>query len=106
MKRSSESPVTPDTQGRGYDIVATDAAAWPDCPVPFVQADLCDAAATREIIVCTSLRYTPLFCLRGFHQVFFIFWPRSNFCSRTIRFNSQPSAQGSAAGVAVRSWNS
>jgi nucleoside-diphosphate-sugar epimerase len=33
-----------------YDLLATDIAPWPDCPVPFVRADLGDAAATDELL--------------------------------------------------------
>jgi nucleoside-diphosphate-sugar epimerase len=33
-----------------FDVLATDMAPWPDCPVPFVRADLCDAEATNELL--------------------------------------------------------
>lgn len=33
-----------------YDVVATDIAPWPDCPVTFVRADLCDAAAATDVL--------------------------------------------------------
>src|SRR4051812_9603821 len=34
----------------GLEVLATDLAPWPDCPVPFVRADLCDADATNEVL--------------------------------------------------------
>jgi nucleoside-diphosphate-sugar epimerase len=39
-------------RGRGHDLVASDAAPFPDCPadVRFVQADLCDADATEALL--------------------------------------------------------
>jgi len=37
-------------RGAQYDVLATDLAPFPDCPVPFVRADLCDAAATEELL--------------------------------------------------------
>ena len=32
------------------DLVATDLVPWPDCPVPFVQADLMDAGAVQSVL--------------------------------------------------------
>jgi len=36
--------------GQRYDILATDRVPFPASPVPFVQADLCDAAAATELL--------------------------------------------------------
>jgi nucleoside-diphosphate-sugar epimerase len=37
-------------QAAKHEVVATDMAPWADCPVPFAQVDLCDAAATTEVL--------------------------------------------------------